>query len=210
MSRDDGFLSRWSRRKLERESEPPASVPAAARESPAPDEGHQPLSPEDIAQLPRPEDLTIDSEIGPFLRAGVPQGLRNAALRRMWSLDPVIRDYVGDARDYAYDWNVPGGVPGGGTLPSPDEIEATLARMFSRESGEKGGVAGVSEPTNEVRLAVPEALSPSEPAAASAVPDQVQTPPPLPADRRGPSAPEPVAELSATSSRRRHGGATPG
>jgi hypothetical protein len=49
----------------------------------------------------------------------------------MWSLDPAIRDYVGDARDYAYDWNTPGGVPGFGAIEPSYDIEGTIARMFS-------------------------------------------------------------------------------
>ena len=136
MSDPDGFLSRWSRRKLAVEREPdPAALPpeespeaAVAPEAPGPDEA---LSPEEIAALPRLEDLTPDSDITAFMRKGVPDLLRKAALRRMWSLDPAIRDYVGDARDYAWDWNVPGGVPGSGPLGPLDDLSASVGRMFS-------------------------------------------------------------------------------
>ena len=48
----------------------------------------------------------------------------------MWSLDPAIRDYVGEAREYAYDWNVPGGVPGNGPLLPTDDVGAMLGRIF--------------------------------------------------------------------------------
>ena len=46
----------------------------------------------------------------------------------MWALDPKIRDYVGEARDYAYDWNTPGGVPGSGPVPWQD-IEGLRRRV---------------------------------------------------------------------------------
>ena len=67
------------------------------------------------------DELTPETDITVFLRKGVPEFLKNAALRRMWSLDPAIRDYVSEAREYAYDWNVPGGVPGEVTA-GPAEI----------------------------------------------------------------------------------------
>jgi hypothetical protein len=106
--------------------EPPGGVPATSSETSA----ETVLSPDEIAQLPRIDELTADTDLAPFLRTGVPDALRQAALRRMWSLDPAIRDYVGDALDYAYDWNTPGGVPGSGPLLPTDDIQAVLSRMF--------------------------------------------------------------------------------
>ncbi len=157
MSGPDGFLSRWSRRKLAVEREPdPAALPpeespeaAVAPEAPGPDEA---LSPEEIAALPRLEDLTPDSDITAFMRKGVPDLLRKAALRRMWSLDPAIRDYVGDARDYAWDWNVPGGVPGSGPLGPLDDFSATVGRMFSATRDPETTSAGAVGPDAEIAV----------------------------------------------------------
>jgi hypothetical protein len=115
------FLERWSR--LKEESRRPRVEEASAQ---APD---TPLSEEEIAALPRIEDLTADSDITAFMRRGVPEALRKAALRRAWLLDPGIRDFVGHARDYAYDWNIPGGAPGHGPL-QPEEIVAAARRLF--------------------------------------------------------------------------------
>jgi hypothetical protein len=130
------FLSRWSRRKIEKRREkPPVAAPAPVA-LPEPEDAHAvsgaevALTPEELAALPSIEELTPDTDITVFLRKGVPEFLRNAALRRMWSLDPAIRDYVGDARDYSYDWNVPGGVPGNGPLPPDHDVEAILSQMF--------------------------------------------------------------------------------
>jgi hypothetical protein len=58
--------------------------------------------------------------------------LRNAALRKSWALDPAIRNYVNPALDYAYDWNTPGGVPGGGELGAGVDV----ARLVSQIMGE--------------------------------------------------------------------------
>lgn len=118
MSED--FLSRWSRRKTE------------ARRAPAvePPQAEPVLSEEEIAALPKIDTLQVDTDITPFLRAGVPATLRNAALRKMWLLDPAIRDFAGHARDYDYDWNTPGGVPGSGALGPSDDVAVMLRRVL--------------------------------------------------------------------------------
>jgi hypothetical protein len=129
VSEPDGFLTRWSRRKQQARHEEP-SVP---EEAPAPD---KPEAPVEVGpgrpppELPPVESITAETDISVFLAKGVADAVRNAALRRMWSLDPAIRDYVGDARDYAYDWNTPGGVPGFGPLEASYDVEGTIARMF--------------------------------------------------------------------------------
>lgn len=120
----EGFLSRWSRRK--RGVEPEAPEPEApAAETPASKTlaapqgsalarpgAAAPAEPEfDLASLPSLESLTAESDFTAFLRPQVPWALRQAALRRMWSLDVGIRDFVGPA-DYAWDFNAPDGVPG--------------------------------------------------------------------------------------------------
>ena len=88
-----GFLARWSRRKLEaRESAPEEVAPAAPRE--AADEAAPPL--------PAVEDLTIDSDFRGFFHPKVDEDLRRSALRKLFSdphfnvmdgLDTYIDDY---------------------------------------------------------------------------------------------------------------------
>ena len=82
--------------------------------------------------LPKLEELTGSTDITAFLRKGVPEHLRNAALRKSWALDPAIRNYVNPALEYAYDWNTPGGVPGGGELGAGVDV----ARLVSQIMGE--------------------------------------------------------------------------
>lgn len=117
------FLNRWSRLKQEA-----AATPEMAAES-----GAAGLTEEEVAALPDINTLTAESDVACFLRKGVPAALRNAALRRMWMLDPAIRDFVGPARDYSYDWNLPGGVPGSGPL----EPGAVTAAMLRRVLGDQ-------------------------------------------------------------------------
>jgi hypothetical protein len=130
------FLARWSQRKLEvrqPQTSVPGSVEGVEPVAQRPADAEPALTAEEIEALPKVEELTPESDISVFLRRGVPDMLRNAALRRMWSLDPAIRNYVGDARDYAYDWNVPGGVPGNGPLLPVDNVETMVQQIFGRE-----------------------------------------------------------------------------
>ena len=120
---DDGnFLSRWSKRKREA-----LTQPAAEAEAPGGEEGQQTQAddgeeqPFDLSLLPDLETLTGASDIQSFLHKAVPDALRNAALRKVWALDPAVRNYVGEALDYAYDWNTPGGVPGFGEILSDEQ-----------------------------------------------------------------------------------------
>ena len=127
---EEGFLSRWSRRQraveagLPAEEPPAAAVPEAA--APAPPAPQEP--PFDITTLPPIDSLTIDSDIAAFLRKEVPAALQRAALRRAWTLDPAIRDFIGPA-DYAWDYNAPDGVPGA-SLDLTGNLREMLAHAF--------------------------------------------------------------------------------
>jgi hypothetical protein len=135
---DKGFLARWSQRKREAK-EPEREAPAADHGVVAePEAEAKPPEEFDLSSLPTIEELTSETDITAFLRKGVPEHLRNAALRKSWALDPAIRNYVNPALDYAYDWNTPGGVPGNSELGAGIDI----ARMVSQ-------IMGTGEPPAE-------------------------------------------------------------
>jgi hypothetical protein len=235
----ESFLSRWSRRKQEvREAEQSEGVPlappdpverehapktAASADPPAGEAAADPeLTPEEIARLPSIDELTADMDLSLFLRKGVPETLRNAALRRMWSLDPKIRDYVSEAREYAYDWNTPGGVPGfGGALPPAEEIRKLAERIVG---GQSPSEAGPAEPENEITRPSPDPGSrddaetqvTSEQTASGpdhAQPQEAVDEEPIGVALGDPPQPVPVgpggAERQPASPQRRHGGAKP-
>ncbi|MGP9821418.1 DUF3306 domain-containing protein [Salinarimonas sp. NSM] len=130
----EGFLSRWSRRKREELREPAQEPQAdAALPAHAPEPELEPtLSEEELAALPPVETIDATTDITGFLRKGVPAALKNAALRRAWATNPAVRDYLDPAREYAYDWNVPGGVPGDGPLGPGFDAKALADRLFGR------------------------------------------------------------------------------
>jgi hypothetical protein len=130
---DKSFLARWSQRKHEaKQPEPKQDAPAATSEVPSEPIAEVEAEPEfDLSTLPKLEELTETTDITEFLRKGVPEHLRNAALRKSWALDPAIRNYVNPALEYAYDWNTPGGVPGNSELGAGIDV----ARMVSQIMG---------------------------------------------------------------------------
>jgi hypothetical protein len=98
----DGFLRRWSRLKqAERHraaSEPKPEQSAAIIE---PDAGGDPLK-----DLPPLDSLHTDSDYTAFMRPGVPEELRNQALRKLWSSDPVYANLDG-LLEYGEDFAAP-------------------------------------------------------------------------------------------------------
>ena len=176
----DGFLARWSRRKeavrhAEHRSGSPldesAQITPGARQRHTHDaEAHAAeadITPDEIAALPKIDDLTADSDISGFLRRGVPNGLRNAALRKIWMLDPTIRDFVGPARDYAYDWNTPGGVPGSGKLPSDTEVAALVRQVVGDSKSNAPTRETPAQGTSPDRCVVPDPSADKESSAAT-------------------------------------------
>src|SRR3546814_4496941 len=98
---DDSLFARCSRRKqamrksdAARRSEADAAESSVAKAEVV-DSGRQipavdPVAVEPPGPLPSLEDLTAESDLTAFLREGVPESLKKAALRKMWSLDPAI------------------------------------------------------------------------------------------------------------------------
>jgi hypothetical protein len=142
MSDPSGFLTRWSQRK--RAAAEPAAAPLTAEDDPAaqdaatiPQEaGNAAAALPEMPPLPTLEEITTSTDISVFMHPAVPEPLRAAALRRMWAIDPAIRDYVSEAIDYAYDWNTPGGVPGNGPLGPADDVARMIADLFYRPEPE--------------------------------------------------------------------------
>jgi hypothetical protein len=134
---DEGFLTRWSRRKREAETtapEPaePAAAPEASDQPPA---SEPPDVADIVAQLPPIDEITAATDIRAFLAPGVPSELRLAALRRAWSADPAIRDFIGLAENQ-WDFNAPDGVPGFGSLVDPEQVRQLLAKVVGGDTTE--------------------------------------------------------------------------
>src|SRR5262245_43251835 len=151
MSED--FLKRWSRRRrdaveAEQAGHPaPEAAPAGDERSSEPVEAIKPAEPPkpvlDLKDLPSIESITAGTDIRPFLQPGVPVDIARAALRRAWSADPRIRDFVGLA-DYDWDYHAGASAAGFGPLEMTDELRRAVARILGEVTD-----AGPAAPAGE-------------------------------------------------------------
>ena len=137
MSEQEPFLARWARRKREvaKEEAPEALAPDAAQQSDAANADKPPSEPEppafDPATLPSIDSINALSDVRAFLQKGVPADLTRAALRRVWTADPAIRDFVGLAEN-AWDFTDPNAMPGFGPLEASDEVRRMIAEVVDQ------------------------------------------------------------------------------
>lgn len=134
---EDGFLSRWSQRKRQVEAENAKSAPAentAETSIKTADENTDAEIADDVKPEPSEEELEMqanleaaeavdletleyDSDFEVFLKKGVPDALKNAAMQKLWRSNPVLavldglNDYdedFGDAKLNVYKsaWDV--------------------------------------------------------------------------------------------------------
>lgn len=178
---EDRFLTRWSRRKQHAKANPTQSDPAKRddMQSALPPAAKDDEAEFDPSSLPSIDLITSATDIKAFLRKGIPQELTRAALRRAWSADPTIRDFVGLAEN-AWDFNDPAAMPGFGPLDcSEGELAALLDRIVGglRKSAEARSEtpAEVADSSQELRQAetpdvviIAEEAATTEPAVPSA------------------------------------------
>jgi hypothetical protein len=159
---DEDFLNRWSRRKRAAavESQPAARLPAPApkpAQSSSATAGREEAAKDfDLASLPPLDAITATTNVAAFLHKEVPLELSRAALRRAWTADPLIRDFVGLAEN-AWDFNDPNAIPGFGPLDcSPEQLKDLLAQVM-------GETRPVSEPDAGAQEVGPASVSVGDP-----------------------------------------------
>jgi hypothetical protein len=150
MTDREAFLARWSRRK--REAGGSRAEPLGEKSAAPPPETETPEAPsaepvlrpepEPQAELPSVDSIDSTTDIRAFLKEGVPQDLTRDALRRAWSSDPAIRDFVGLSEN-AWDFTAPEGVPGFGPF-APDAARELVAQMFGETKSTSGADPSVA------------------------------------------------------------------
>jgi hypothetical protein len=215
---DEEFLARWSRRKREAKTTVDVQPPAAATEASTPASGtaENPGDIEvDLSSLPSIESITGGTDITAFLRKGIPPELTREALRRAWSADPAIRDFVGLAEN-AWDFNDPNAMPGFGPLDcSAEQLAALLERVVGgvRSAADDASAMSGQEETG------PEAASDQQPGLESRAREAAADPAPVQESSRErplstpaapqPEAPQDIANDQPSTRRRTHGSALP-
>ena len=139
MNDPENFLSRWSRRKRDASEQREKAEHHETSALPTGDAGptsgevtsapNAPAAEFDVSSLPPIESISSNTDISAFLQKGVPEALRHAALRRAWSADPTIRDFIGLNENY-WDGVGPDGVPGFGDLDPNLDVKRLVAELF--------------------------------------------------------------------------------
>ena len=208
MTAPENSLSRWSR--LKREAASRGQARTDHDDTPAFSDGLTNAQPEgaldeglvDPQDLPPIDAITADTDIRAFLKSRVPAELTRAALRRAWTNDPVIRDFIGIAENQ-WDFNDPTAIPGFGPLQGTDDISALLEQAFGQLSELATAIA-------ELPMAV-EPPAPAEIVEEIGAPDQLG----IPGASNAIAAERAEIELGAEQEngaplkRRSHGGALP-
>lgn len=222
--REEGFLGRWARRK--REAQQPA-VPAVVEQPSLSPAVSEPAAPEPEPEMVEPPSLDLvdkDFDLAHWLKQNVPEEWKLKALRRAWESDPAIAGYLDPARDYALDWNTPGGAPGYGPLTESDNVEEMLANIFGKppepapEQSEavRNDVAVVRPSSNDAESDEP--VAPQREASVEPSPVRLSEPevPAKPGETAAETAPSVQLSSAAPQNRaeiprlrRRGGGATP-
>ena len=169
MSRDEGFLSRWNRRKAEARIAPDAPPASPEPENPGVSDAGPPApvrpadaAPPDMRRDDPPDEetradwiarlenvdleaLNYKDDFTVFLRSWVPQTLRNRALKRLWRTSDVF-EVLDGLNDYDEDYSiVPAAV---GSIKSDWKVGRGFAteKVEEAEKAEKGAEAEADQP----------------------------------------------------------------
>jgi hypothetical protein len=226
MSDPESFAARWSRLKratAKEEQEAPSPRPAGPSAE-APAAGERPELdrakdvPFDPKTLPPIDSITAGSDIKAFLQAGVPKDLTRAALRRAWTADPAIRDFIGLAENQ-WDFTDPTAMPGFGPLEVTDDVRQLVAQAMGRlaespiQRPEEIALASQgAQATDQASPEIPAALQTDDGLAKEkARPCQEDSGEEHRhrAEAQGDQLTTPASETGETEARRTHGGALP-
>jgi hypothetical protein len=218
MSGEGTFIARWSRLKRsaaqskapegERKArdrlttdEGAARVARAPKEDPRKREETEP--PFDPASLPPIESIVAGTDIRAFLQKGVPAALTRAALRRAWTSDPAIRDFI-EVAENQWDFTDPAAIPGFGPLRASDSLRQLVGQAMGKLREPPDAVGSLDEGRDAVAAkgAGPELRS----QATASLEQQCNRDT---ADVAALQHPEPVPSVGSVPRRKGHGGAMP-
>ena len=213
MNDPDNFLSRWSRRKREAGEDKEKNETGETVAAPAPENqqgipaapGAAPSPEFNVESLPPIETISAETDITAFMRTGVPETLKHAALRRAWASDPVIRDFVGLNENF-WDAAGPDGIPGFGDLDPNLDVRRMVSELFGETPRQD------TQPVLEADRVADSSALPTDNLPEAADPPQATLPPAEELPQRNENAAaqiEPSESVPEKKISRRHGGAMP-
>src|ERR1700751_3354985 len=176
-SKRESFLTRWSSRKLANRAAPARQDAYSEREprdakgtsendslaKTGKDGDAQDNPPFDVAQLPPLDSIGADTDITAFLHRDVPPDLTRGALRRAWTSDPTIKDFVGLVEN-GWDFNDPSAMSGFGPI-SAEEVARLAGKVIEAlpEAAPEDQTKDASASEKKSQLASAKALPAEQP-----------------------------------------------
>jgi Protein of unknown function (DUF3306) len=144
-SKPENFLTRWSSRKLANRTpsarqdaehaprDTNGAIENGAVAETGKDDDAKDTQPFDVAQLPPLDSIGAETDIAAFLHRDVPPELTRAALRRAWTSDPAIKNFVGLVEN-GWDFNDPSAMSGFGPI-SAEEVARLAGKVIEALPG---------------------------------------------------------------------------
>src|ERR1700744_2033851 len=150
MAEEHNVFLRWARLKqaASERGDTVVAPPDGGEAAAPPVTGAVTDQPFDLAELPSIESIAANTDIAAFLRTGVPDELTRAALRRAWTSDPAVRDFIGIAENQ-WDFNDPNAIPGFGPLDPVENAGGLFAQVSGRLEQIPDALADIVPPANE-------------------------------------------------------------
>ncbi|NRG18370.1 DUF3306 domain-containing protein [Rhizobiales bacterium] len=195
MAESEGFLQRWSRLKQTGEADEPSPEKEDAALEPGQEEAESEIEAQNraAAEAVDLESLTYESDYSVFFRKGVPTALKNAAMRKLWTSNPVLA-CVDGLNDYDEDFRIASHV--GDQVKSAWEVGRGYARKLEAEAERAAAAAKAAKAETE---APAESFKEEAPAEVSTVseppPLEAKTPASEPASAIAHSGEEPAEDL---------------
>lgn len=99
--KERGFLTRWSQRKVA--AREPEAEPAAGGDVPETADSEAEAPPVRVEDLPDIDSLEAGSDFSVFMKKGVPESLKQRALKKLWRVDPAFQ-HICMLDDYNLDY----------------------------------------------------------------------------------------------------------
>ncbi len=150
---DGGFLGRWARRKQEAQR-------AAQEPAPAPQAEALPATTDAAAEdlpLPSLDSIVPGADVSAFFQAHVPEALRNAALRKLWTTDPEISSFI-EMADYQWDFNNPDAIAGWGSRLDASDVSRLAQRLLGGGEEEDKAPKAVAAAETDQQVSGPPAV----------------------------------------------------
>ena len=145
--KDGGFLDRWSARKRGIETEEMPENPDTEHPD-APDQAEAPVDARSDADylaeagLADPDDLPADGDFTAYIKANLPERIKQRALRRLWRSNPVLANLDGLC-DYDDDFTDAATV-----IPGMKTLYQVGKGMFQETAEDEIAEDGVESPEN--------------------------------------------------------------